>query len=134
MTRPIVSGSAGKKPELREVFDPELAHTLSHPLRAHILAVLNERIASPNEIAKEVDIPVSDISYHARRLREEGHIRLVETRRRRGALEHFYEAVEPLIIDDDHWLRLPEAVRTQVNGRIFQWILGDMIDALEEGA
>ena len=32
--------------------DPRVAKALAHPLRAHVLAILNERVASPNEMSE----------------------------------------------------------------------------------
>ncbi len=37
---------------------------------------------------------VSHLAYHIRVLRQLGFIELVETRQRRGALEHFYRATD----------------------------------------
>jgi DNA-binding transcriptional ArsR family regulator len=69
--------------------DPRLAKALSHPMRARILAILNERVASPNEIAAMIDERLPNVSYHVRALQELGCIELVRTAQRRGAIEHY---------------------------------------------
>ena len=50
------------------VVDQRIAKALSHPVRAHILQILNDRVASPNEIAEEIKEPLGNVSYHVRAL------------------------------------------------------------------
>jgi predicted transcriptional regulator len=76
---------------LRQVLDLKLTKALAHAMRGHIVAVLGERIASPNEIAKELGMDVAYVSYHFRVLRDDcGLIEQVSTADRRGVQEHFY--------------------------------------------
>lgn len=83
-----------------------LLKALSHPIRARALAVLNQRAASPSELAAEQDAAVPDVAYHVRVLRELGMIKLVSTRQVRGATQHFYRSVSQPYLDDDIWRRL----------------------------
>lgn len=69
-----------------------LARAEAHPIR---LAVIEKMSAapkdwSPNLLSRELDIPLSDLAYHVKRLRDAGLLVLVRTRPRRGAVEHFY--------------------------------------------
>ena len=73
--------------------DPRLAKALAHPLRARILVVLNERVASPNEIAQMLGEALPNVSYHVRTLSDLDCIALVRTAQRRGAIEHYYLAL-----------------------------------------
>jgi DNA-binding transcriptional ArsR family regulator len=76
---------------LRQVLDLRLTKALAHAMRGHIVAVLGERIVSPNEIAKELDMDVAYVSYHFRVLRDDYNlIEQVSTSNRRGFQEHFY--------------------------------------------
>lgn len=76
---------------LRQVLDLKLTKALAHAMRGHIVAVLNERVASPNEVAKELGMDVAYVSYHFRALRDAyGLIEEVSTADRRGSTEHFY--------------------------------------------
>lgn len=72
----------------------EMVKALSHELRVEILTILNERVASPNELAKELGEGLSQVSYHVKVLRDYGTITLVKTVPRRGAVEHYYRAKE----------------------------------------
>ena len=76
---------------LRQILDLRLIKALAHPMRGHIIAVLGERVVSPNDIAKELGMDVAYVSYHFRVLRDDhGLIEQVATSDRRGFTEHFY--------------------------------------------
>ena len=115
------------------VVDRRLAKALSHPLRAHVLTILNERVASPNQIANELEEPLGNVSYHVKTLAEMGCIELVTTEPRRGAIEHFYRAkVRPFFTDKD-WKRLPPSARQGISDATLQLIWEDTSDALDAG-
>jgi predicted transcriptional regulator len=65
----------------------DMVKALSHELRVEILTILNERVASPNELAKELGEGLSQVSYHVKVLRDYGTITLVKTVPRRGAVD-----------------------------------------------
>jgi DNA-binding transcriptional ArsR family regulator len=95
--------------------DAHVARVLSHPLRPQILQILSLRgEASPNEIASELGVPLGTLSYHTRLLRDAGWIELVREVPRRGAVEHFYRAVERPLVDDAQWDNLPRGVRRRL--------------------
>ncbi|HWM54363.1 MAG TPA: winged helix-turn-helix domain-containing protein [Solirubrobacterales bacterium] len=75
--------------------DQRLLKALAHPLRAKALPLFAKGAVSPIQVAKRLDVDVSHLAYHIRVLRQLGFIELVETRQRRGALEHFYRATSP---------------------------------------
>jgi DNA-binding transcriptional ArsR family regulator len=75
--------------------DKRLKKALSHPLRARALPIFAEGPISPNQVAKRLDVDVTSLAYHVRVLRKLGCIELVETKQRRGALEHFYRTAGP---------------------------------------
>jgi DNA-binding transcriptional ArsR family regulator len=115
---------------LRRVIDPKLVKALSHPLRADLLTTLSERVASPRELAEEVGLEVSDVSYHVRELKKSKCIELVKTRRRRGAVEHFYRATARLLLDDYEWEQLPETIRPGISVNLLQLIMEEVGSAL----
>jgi DNA-binding transcriptional ArsR family regulator len=115
------------------VVDRRLAKALSHPLRAHVLAILNERVASPNQIANELDEPLGNVSYHVKALADMGCIELVNTQPRRGAIEHFYRAVVRPFFSEKDWKRLPPSARQGISDATLQQIWEDTSDALDAG-
>lgn len=74
--------------------DQRLAKALSSSLRARALNLIAEGIASPKAIAEETGLDVRTVAYHVRVLRELDCIELVDTKQRRGAIEHLYRVTE----------------------------------------
>src|SRR5256714_4151809 len=94
-----------------DITDPRIAKAYAHPLRIHILGMLDDRVASPSEIATELSAPLTHVSYHVRQLASLGLIKLVRTTPRRGAVEHHYTAQIRPKITDDAWGEMPEIVK-----------------------
>jgi DNA-binding transcriptional ArsR family regulator len=90
---------------------------LAHPSRVRALNILNQRVASPKELAYEVGTSIGKMAYHVRELHKAGYIELVSTAPRRGATEHFYRAVKRAVFSDEEWARIPEPVRESIVGR-----------------
>ncbi len=88
--------------------DHRLVKALGHPTRVRILAALNERVASPTQLAEEFDEGLSQLSYHIKVLKDLECIELVGTRPRRGAVEHFYRAIARAHLGDPEWREIPE--------------------------
>jgi DNA-binding transcriptional ArsR family regulator len=113
--------------------DPRLAKALSHPMRTRILSILNEQVASPNEIAAMIDERLPNVSYHVRALQELGCIELVRTAQRRGAIEHYYRAVMRPFFSDRDWKRLPRSGRQAVTDVVLQMVWEDVSAAIRSG-
>ncbi|HEY3552569.1 MAG TPA: hypothetical protein VGK66_02670 [Solirubrobacterales bacterium] len=104
--------------------DGVLARGLRHPLRAKILAFLNDQqdIASPAEMCRAGftdsegnEYTLTNISYHVRVLEDLGLIQEVDSRPVRGSLEHFYEATARTLLDVEEWSRLSPEAKTEVS-------------------
>lgn len=117
----------------REVIDPKLAKALAHPLRVQILGILNERIASPNQIAKELGEPLGNISYHVKVLLDYDCAELVRREPRRGAIEHFYRATKRAYFNHPEWMTLPPSAKQGIERTILEAIGKDVSEALAEG-
>lgn len=94
--------------------DPRSLRALAHPLRIRILAMLQERPASPVQLAPRLDSTLGRVGHHVRVLRDAGMIELVETRQRRGAVEHIYRARALPRFSDGAWQQAGETVRARV--------------------
>jgi DNA-binding transcriptional ArsR family regulator len=73
-------------------------------------------VASPSEIAEEIDAPLGNVSYHVRFLARVGMIELAATKPRRGAIEHYYRAVGRLRVTDKAWAQVPKFVKDSLIG------------------
>lgn len=109
----------------RRLDSERLMKAMSHPLRAAILRVLNERTASPAELARELDDHLHNVSYHTKRLEQLGCIELVKERQVRGAVEHFYRATTRALVDTSEWESLDPVIKEDIVGQIMQAVLDD---------
>jgi DNA-binding transcriptional ArsR family regulator len=91
--------------------DQRLIKALGHPVRMRVLDILNDRVASPSELAKELGEPLGNVAYHVKILEEAEAIELVRTAPVRGALEHFYRATTDV---DATWLDLDDEAYEEV--------------------
>jgi DNA-binding transcriptional ArsR family regulator len=99
--------------------EPRVAKALSHPLRARILGILEERRASPRELSEELDAPLGNVSYHVRALLNLKLIKLVKKTPRRGAIEHHYEATGAAArVPDVTWGKMPSIAKQAVVGAV----------------
>lgn len=98
--------------QITEIDDPRLVKGLAHPLRIQILRVLENRVASPSEIAEEIGAPLGNVSYHVRFLARVGLLELTSTKPRRGAVEHYYQAVGRVRVADKAWSQVPDVVKS----------------------
>jgi DNA-binding transcriptional ArsR family regulator len=113
--------------------DESLLRAISHPLRHRLLGMLDGRVASPNQLARELGLPLGRVSYHIRLLNDLGAIELVRTEPRRGALEHFYRAVTTVWFSEGDWAKLPRSARRGILGQNLQQIFTDVTAAADNG-
>jgi DNA-binding transcriptional ArsR family regulator len=130
---PIASKNGFTLTHVTEIDDPRIVKGLAHPLRIHILRVLQERTASPSEIAADSEASLGTVSYHVRYLERVGLIELTSTKARRGAVEHYYRAVGRLRITDRAWAQLPDAVRESLLGSTLDQIGRVVTQAAADG-
>jgi DNA-binding transcriptional ArsR family regulator len=111
----------------------ELVKGLSHPLRVEILTVLTQRVASPKLLSQTLDRSLTNVSYHVRVLDKLGLVELVEEERVRGAVAHYYKAVDRPLLSNADWERLPNEVRKAVSAYGMDAIISDAAGALDDG-
>jgi DNA-binding transcriptional ArsR family regulator len=102
--------------------DPRYVKALSHPLRVRILALLQERTASPRELAEWLDATLGTVSYHVRTLHDFGLIELVKTSQVRGAIAHHYRAKVRPRVSDEAWASAAPIVKQAAVGAALQTV------------
>lgn len=85
------------------ITDPRWLRAISHPIRIRLLAMLDEEPASPVILAAKLDQPLGTIAYHVRTLYDLGLLKLVSTRQRRGATEHYYKTTGHPQSSEEAW-------------------------------
>jgi DNA-binding transcriptional ArsR family regulator len=113
---------------INEINDPRLVKALAHPLRVSILSALENRTASPSELAEELDVPLPNLSYHIRMLVQLDLLKLVRTRPRRGAIEHYYQAKGRVAVSDRAWGQVPGLVKEAMVSAHLRNV-GELVDA-----
>lgn len=116
-----------------DITDPRVVKAYSHPLRIRILRLLEDRVASATEIANELDVPLSNASYHVRKLLELGLIELVGRVQRRGVVEHRYAARYHPTVSDEEFEALPPMVRHTYIRELTEFGWAHVAAAAEDG-
>jgi hypothetical protein len=120
--------------QLKRFIDPRLIKAIGHPIREHALAVFNERVASATEIGEEIDLDTSAFYHHIQELEAMGCIERVETRRRRGAKEHFFQATTTAgLFDDRLWSLIPKSLKSDLATGMLRSLFGEAVRALRTG-
>lgn len=120
---------------LPALVDRRLVKGLSHVLRQHILLAAVQGPVSPNELSKLLDEGLSQVSYHVKVLNQDCDelIKLVHTKPRRGALEHFYRADIKALLPAKSWRRAKKGMRTVIGGGLASDLFDDMAHAVKAG-
>jgi DNA-binding transcriptional ArsR family regulator len=108
-----------------------LASIVAHPTRARAFTILNERIASPVEIAQEIGKDVGHVGYHVRKLLQLDLVELVDERPVRGAVEHFYRATLRSYVSTDELADQSIEEREVYTRHILQLHVADVARALD---
>lgn len=114
----------------KEGVEQIVAKAFAHPLRVQILIILNEKVASPNLLAQQLDQSLNLVAYHVRVLEKYDCIELVDTKQRRGATEHFYRATRRQFLSDDQWSQMPANLRPGMASAI----IGSMFEDIEKAS
>lgn len=109
-----------------------LAAIVAHPTRAKAFTILTERTASPVEIAQEIGKDVGHVGYHVRKLLQLNLVELVDERPVRGAVEHFYRAIERPVVTEEEFADLSVPEREIFTRYIMQRLVADVARAMDQ--
>ncbi|HEV7483612.1 MAG TPA: winged helix-turn-helix domain-containing protein [Solirubrobacterales bacterium] len=106
-----------KRPKTGRVarLDKRIARALNHPLRTEIIAILNDRCASPREMADLLGEELSSVSYHTKELLKLECIEVADRQQVRGAVKTRYRATTRMLLDTPEWELLDKTVRTGIS-------------------
>jgi DNA-binding transcriptional ArsR family regulator len=108
-----------------------LGAIVAHPLRTRCLTVLSDRTASPTELAQELGEDVGNVSYHVKQLLKMEAIELVRERPVRGAVEHFYRAIQRPLLSEDDYNDLTVEQRLRFARLVLQFSVADAATAID---
>jgi DNA-binding transcriptional ArsR family regulator len=104
-----VDGASKKEKKL--TLKQRLIKAMAHPLRVRILAYMNDRAWSPNELSNELAEGLSQVSYHVKVLKDFELIEMTKTEPRRGAVEHYYKAIERVFMPSSVTKQFPKTAQ-----------------------
>jgi DNA-binding transcriptional ArsR family regulator len=107
---------------ITNIDDPRYVKALSHPLRVRILAMLQERTASPSQLSEWLGATLGTTAYHVRSLHQLGLIELADETRVRGAIEHHYRAGKRPMVSEDAWAQAPPIAKQAAVGSALQMV------------
>jgi DNA-binding transcriptional ArsR family regulator len=111
-----------------------VAYAITHQARTEILALLNERPRSQDELARLIRRPESkNIAHHIRELLADGSIELAYRKRARNTLEHYYRAVEIPFYSDEEVAAMPPEAKQAICGVILEAVMAEAMAALWAG-
>jgi DNA-binding transcriptional ArsR family regulator len=116
-----------------DIADPRVVKALAHPIRAQILGALEDRVASPNQLAGELGVSLGSVSYHVHRLVDLGFLKLVKRVPRRGAIEHYYTLIMLPRITDAGWGEVPPIVKRAMIGATLEKVTRHVNAAADTG-
>jgi DNA-binding transcriptional ArsR family regulator len=111
----------------------KLVKGLNHPVRVNALTILSERVACPKEISEQLEVKLSNVAYHVRVLEELGLVEITEEESVRGAVAHFYKAIDLQALDNQVWERLDPKVRSAFSGYILEALIADAARSVAAG-
>jgi len=120
------------KPKLTSA---QLVKAFAHPIRVQAMAILNERIASPKEVAARTGESLKLVAYHIRVLKNLGLVELVRVEEAASGrvTEHFYKATRRPMIDLEAWKQLSDPEKHASAMTIMGLISGDVGLAMQKG-
>jgi hypothetical protein len=113
-----------------DLIDPRLRKALSHEVRVQILSVANQRETSPSDFAEELGFPLSNVSYHFRKLVEFDCLELTKEIPKRGSHEHRYVGSRRGLISDADWAQLGQGTQAGVRIAGFQDLINRCTQAV----
>ncbi len=126
-------GGAAQRETASGAIEQNIVKALAHPLRVQLLTVLNDRVASPNELRKLLEEGLSQVSYHIKVLKDFEMIEMVKTEPRRGAVEHFYASKSKVLVPSWVAKAWPKSARDGVAGTILEQIEVDLVESINAG-
>jgi len=110
---------------------PEQIKALAHPLRQQILELMIEAPITTKQVADRLGEKPTKLYHHVDTLERAGLIRLVKTRRKRGTVEKYFEAVAERFVMDRQTIEV-RAPADDEQGQLETLIATSLDETLQE--
>jgi DNA-binding transcriptional ArsR family regulator len=110
-----------------------VSYAVGHRVRIEVLAALNERAYSAQELSRVVHQPLSTVTHHIEELLKSGSIEIAKTERVRNLSQNFYRAVELPFFSDDEMAAMAPQARQEIYGVILQAVMAEALASFWAG-
>jgi DNA-binding transcriptional ArsR family regulator len=110
-----------------------LSYAVGHRIRFEVLALLNESIRTPDELARLIRQPLGKVTHHINALAASGAIELARTEPVRNTTRHFYRAIKIPYLSDEETRALPPETRREIIRLILQAIMAESLASFSAG-
>jgi DNA-binding transcriptional ArsR family regulator len=110
-----------------------VSYSVGHRIRVEILAILNEGVRTPEELARLIHQPLSRIGHHIKELLDDGSIELAHIEQVRNTVKHYYRAVEVPFYSDEEVAAMPPETKQALAGVTLQAIMAEALAAFWAG-
>ena len=117
--------------EQREEFEARIAKALGHHFRVRIMEILNERDASPSEVARKIGKKPENLNYHFKVLADLECIEMVDVIPASGRPRKVYRSLQSTMFADLAWSALSRSQREGISKTMLQNALRRVGDALD---
>lgn len=114
-------------------FQDAVSYAIGHRIRVEILAVLHERDASANELARSVGQPLSTVTHHVGELLKAGSIEIGRSEKVRSVNQHFYRVPGSDLISDEDMEAMSEEARQEISMMVLQGLTAEALAAFWNG-
>ncbi len=134
MATRVVGRARGKtKGQRRKSIEEVVSYALGHRVRIEILALLNEAVYTPNELAEILGETLGTVTHHITELADGGAIELARTEQAGNWTRHYYRAVEQPYVSEEDAVRMAPQQRQIIVGLILQSIMAESMSAFWAG-
>lgn len=117
----------------RKRIEEAVQYALAHKIRIEILILLNEAAYTTAEVAELLELPLSNVSNHLKRMHEDGSIEVAKTEVRRATNMYWYRAVETPYYSKEEAEALTCMERQVIAGLVTQSGSAEVMAALWKG-
>lgn len=130
-----IKRAAKRKPgrPWRLVIDGCVGQALGNSFRQQLLWILNEKVASPSELAKELGETLNKVCHHVKVLKNARCIEVAYRQTVGNRVQTFYKATSRAFLDGADWPKVPESLKEGLRATLLRNVLDDAIEAVVEG-
>jgi DNA-binding transcriptional ArsR family regulator len=114
-------------------FQDAVSYAVGHRIRVEILAILHERDASANELARSVGQPLSTVTHHVGELLKAGSIEIARSEKVRSVNQHFYRVAGTAFMSDEEMGAISEEARQKISMMVLQALTAEALAAFWNG-